>query len=163
MAKKKSKGKRRARRGIEDILSGPTETVVVMVSSLERSPAPPASDAWKKEYRRLWDTLVPRSGRAETLQGELIRIAGKYTDEAYRNANQNWCPETEQMWRFLGETLDDPKTFSATDRRLIKTMVKRIIDEYDCPDTREDGSPFYILTEKAVVWCLAHPKPIPYQ
>jgi len=30
---------------------------------------------WKKEQGRLWKELVPAEGQAETLQGELIRIA----------------------------------------------------------------------------------------
>ncbi len=42
-----------------------------------------ASD-WKKEHARLWAALVPPSGQAAALQGELVRIAGKLTDEAER-------------------------------------------------------------------------------
>jgi len=51
---------------------------------------------WKREQTRLWQTLVPKSGRASTLQGELIRITGKLTDEAYRNGNMNWMTTVRQ-------------------------------------------------------------------
>jgi hypothetical protein len=60
---------------------------------------------WKKEQARLWATLFPADGQAETLQGELIRIAGKLTDQAFRNGNMNWDADHEKMWRFVGSHL----------------------------------------------------------
>src|ERR1051325_11899725 len=71
---------------------------------------------WKTEHTRLWGSLVPVEGQAETLQGELIRIAGKLTDQAFRNGNMNWDAEHEKMWRFVGKHLEDPETFSEEER-----------------------------------------------
>ena len=56
---------------------------------------------WKTEQTRLWESLVPSEGQADTLQGELIRVAGKLTDQAFRNGNMNWDAEHEKLWRFV--------------------------------------------------------------
>src|SRR4051794_13448362 len=88
---------------------------------------------WKKEHVRLWAALVPTEGQAETLQGELIRIAGKLTDQAFRNANMNWDAEHENLWRFVGRHLDDPQTFSEEERRLIRDNIEEIIRDNETP------------------------------
>jgi hypothetical protein len=53
---------------------------------------------WKQEQTRLWESLVPSQGQADTLQGELVRIAGKLTDQAFRNGNMNWDADHEKQW-----------------------------------------------------------------
>lgn len=118
---------------------------------------------WKKEQDRLWDALVPPRGQATTLQGELIRIVGKLTDQAYRNGNCNWDEDHERMWRFVGARLDDPRTFNEAERRAIGGAIEEIIREHDDPDLSGDGSCYYLIGERVVDWCLAHPDPIPYQ
>jgi hypothetical protein len=81
---------------------------------------------WKKEHTRLWNDLVPPDGQADTLQGELIRIAGKLTDQAFRNGNMNWDEDHEKMWRFVGKHLDDPQTFNESERQLIRDKIEEI-------------------------------------
>jgi hypothetical protein len=117
---------------------------------------------WKKEHTRLWAELVPKSGQAPTLQGELIRIAGKLTDQAFRNGNTNWDADHERMWRFVGKHLDDSSTFSKEERALIREKIDEIIRDYDSPDVSGDGCCYYLISEKVVDWCIAHPKPIPH-
>src|SRR3954470_15427701 len=91
---------------------------------------------WKREQERLWDALVPPTGHATTLQGELIRLAGKLTDEAYRNGNENWDDSYgAPSWQFIGEHLNDPSTFTPTQLTAISTAVSTIIRDRDCPDT----------------------------
>ena len=41
-------------------------------------------------FSRLWDQLVPDSGQCQTLQGEVIRIAGRVGHEVYDNGGVNW-------------------------------------------------------------------------
>ena len=118
---------------------------------------------WKSEHTRLWESLVPADGQADSLQGELIRIAGKLTDQAFRNGNMNWDAEQEQMWRFVGRHLDDPKTFSVEDRRVIRDKIDEIIRDNETPDLSGDGCCYYIISERVVDWCMAHPAPIPHQ
>lgn len=47
-------------------------------------------DTWEKNYNNLWDYLVPSQGAALTVQGEVIRIAGRVADELLRNGGGNW-------------------------------------------------------------------------
>ncbi len=119
--------------------------------------------SWKREHKRLWEALVPSGGQADTLQGELIRIVGKLTDQAYRNGNMNWDEHHENMWRFVGRHLDDPSTFTAAECSAIDAAVEEIIRDEARPDLSGDGSCYYLLCERAVDWCIAHPTPIPHQ
>ena len=118
---------------------------------------------WKKEQIRLWKALVPAEGQADTLQGELIRVAGKLTDQAFRNGNMNWDADHERMWRFVGRHLDDSATFTDQERALISEKIEEIIRDNEAPDLSGDGCCYYIIGEKAVDWCISHPAPIPYQ
>jgi hypothetical protein len=123
---------------------------------------PRKADWWKKEHSRLWDELVPPSGPAKTVQGEVIRVVGKLTREAYTNGNINWDKSCALMWRFVARTLDDPGTFSPEERARINEWVRIIIRDHEWPDVSGDGSPYYLVGEKAVAWVLAHPGPIPH-
>lgn len=44
----------------------------------------------------IWQTLVPQSGQAESLQGELLREMEKIRYEACVNGNKNW--DTQYAW-----------------------------------------------------------------
>ena len=117
---------------------------------------------WQQEHKRLWGALVPPRGQAATLQGELVRIAGKLTDQAYRNGNCNWDADHERMWRFLGRHLDDPGVFDAKARAEIADAVERVIRDNDRPDVDSATSPYDLLSERTVEWCLARPDPVPH-
>lgn len=77
------------------------------VEQREAKPAPKlgerlvfdASATPMREFSRLWDQLVPDSGQCQTLQGEVIRIAGRVGYEVYDNGGINWD-------RFFGALLD---------------------------------------------------------
>lgn len=118
---------------------------------------------WKKEQGRLWKELVPSDGQADTLQGELVRIAGKLTDQAYRNGNMNWDADHERMWRFIGEKIAGDPIFSPKEQELIRDKIEELIRDEASPDLSGEGSPYYVVTEKVVDWCMAHPEPIPHQ
>jgi hypothetical protein len=138
-------------------------------ATIKRTPARPVPKRgkpayqWEQEHARLWNALVPARGQAATLQGELIRIAGKLTDQAYRNGNCNWDADHTRMWRFVGKQLDDPETFSSTQRELIREKIREIIRDRRTPDLSGDGSCYYLIMEKAVDWCMAHPALIRHQ
>ena len=117
---------------------------------------------WKKDHTRLWKELVPAEGQADTLQGELIRIAGKLTDQAFRNGNMNWDADHERMWRFIGETIVDNPIFSVRDKEQMREKIEVIIREHECPNLSGDSSPYYFVSEKVVDWCIAHPASIPH-
>ena len=117
---------------------------------------------WWEEQPRLWKKLVPPSGQAESIQGELIRSTGKLTDEAYRNGNTNWGEGHERMLRFVGDTLDDPAVFTPEERARTADAVAQILEDVEDPDVSGHGSPHYLLTEMAVRWCLASPILVPH-
>jgi hypothetical protein len=55
-----------------------------------KSPIVARSARWDDQYQELWDLLVPSSGPAGTIQGEVVRIAGRICDELDRNGGINW-------------------------------------------------------------------------
>jgi hypothetical protein len=118
---------------------------------------------WTVEHRRLWAQLVPQSGQASTVQGEVIRCIGKAADEAYRNGNLNWESGYERLIRFLADTLDDAQTFTAEERQRVRTSAQAIIANFESPDLSGRRSPYYYLTEMAVRWCQAHTEPLPHR
>lgn len=52
---------------------------------------------FKNNFEELWDFLVPHAGRAQTAQGEVIRIAGRVKDELWRNGGINWDEDYRKM------------------------------------------------------------------
>ena len=58
---------------------------------------------WEDQHEELWQLLVPSSGPASTLQGEVIRISGKLSHEILDNGKMNWDNEYEKMVQALLE------------------------------------------------------------
>lgn len=118
---------------------------------------------WWKEHDRLWDSLVPRQGQALTVQGELIRCAGKLTDEAYRNGNINWRRGSghEQMLEYIQTTLLSDATFGPERQASIRRDVDEVRRDHRNPNTGGHGTCYYNLSEAAVDWCMQHPELIP--
>ncbi len=78
-----------------------------------RGPIVARSARWQDQHQELWALLVPSSGPASTVQGEVIRIAGRIADELDRNGGANWDADYRKMARALlaqvgsGEPLPD--------------------------------------------------------
>lgn len=85
----------------------------------------------KEAHSHLGDSFVPKDGLASTLQGELIHIAGKLTDQAFRNGNMNWDADRERMWRFLGAHLEDPEAFPDKERVLMRERIEEEVRTTD--------------------------------
>jgi hypothetical protein len=86
------------------------------------------SARWEDQHQELWALLVPSSGPASTVQGEVIRIAGRIADELDRNGGANWDADYRKMARaFLaqvgsGEPLPDAERDRAA--RLVAGATK---------------------------------------
>ena len=52
----------------------------------------------KEEFQSFWDLLVPPKGKAETAQGEVIRIAGRIEYEFLDNGCINWDEDFKKCW-----------------------------------------------------------------
>lgn len=81
---------------------------------------------YSKEAKEIWDKFVPKSGQAQTVQGELLRAVEKLRDEATRNANQNWDQGFEIFVRYLEDKLTDTKVFSTAKISETKTILARL-------------------------------------
>ena len=86
----------------------------VVGERLELDPSVPAL----RQYGELWDLLVPDSGQCRTLQGEVIRIAGRVGHEVYDNGGINWD-------RSFGKLLDQYLRVVASGVPLLPSSVAR--------------------------------------
>jgi ankyrin repeat protein len=117
---------------------------------------------WNTVYQELWDELVPPSGNANSLQGELLRSIGKLSDEFNRNGNINWDHNKAlymDMISFLDTHLFDGSI--TVDEKELKTALKKLthfnVVYYDKID-----SPHRQIAESLVAWCAAHKTLINY-
>lgn len=115
------------------------------------SPIHATATTWPKQHQELWDLLVPSSGPAGTMQGEVIRITGRIANELDGNGGGNWDSEYKKMSdAFLtfvqqGQSLPGAELTEAAG---IVTEIKRNAGE---PDR---------LCKLGVQWVLANPQPI---
>lgn len=108
---------------------------------------------WQEQYDELWNMLVPGNGKAQTIQGEMIRIVGRVTHEILDNAGINWDDDYREMLYALSGFLN-----------LNKGMETELIEEATCITEHitvsTDKNTLYRLTEIIVRWVLANPEPI---
>ncbi|HSY19762.1 MAG TPA: hypothetical protein VK815_15570 [Candidatus Acidoferrales bacterium] len=128
----------------------------------------------QEKFRQLWKTLVPLSGEAETLQGEIIRAVGKLEDEYNRNGNVNWEPGDYhgELVKFLKYYLADAKTFDAGTVKQIKDAAEQVrlaaedlqtetIEGEEVQSQKHSAdSAFKFLIDRAVEWCDRNSVPI---
>lgn len=106
----------------------------------------------RAQFDELWKLLVPSSGPAATVQGEVVRIAGRIADEILRNGGGNWDAEYGKMAKALSEHLRSGDALSSQLMADIDEVLKTL--------PREDRG-LARLTELAVAWVLKNPKPVP--
>jgi hypothetical protein len=75
------------------------------------------------EAAAIWRDYVPKSGQADTVQGELLRAVEKLRDEATRNGNANWDSGFEILLDYLEKYLCNgsvypPETVAETRARI---------------------------------------------
>lgn len=114
--------------------------------------------AYQKEFDALYEELVPPSGEAKTVVGELVRSISRLTYEYYNNGNQNACnfiyeevydEEDEDNWyedivdtevsKFYQYFIDFIDRHGKIDRSTLG-RIREIIR--DCP-TDEPSSKYY--------------------
>ena len=120
------------------------------------------SKPWRTEFKRLWAKLVPPTGQAKTIQGELVRAVGRLSDEAYRNGNINFGKNHQMLCEFIRMNLEDPTVFDAEEIEEIVRCIEEILDS-ERPDIRGSASCHYRLAEKVVKWCELKPDLIPHK
>ena len=112
-----------------------------------------------EKAKYLWQTYVPKSGQAETVQGELIRAIEKLRDEAQRNGNGNWDNGHEILAKYIEATLINSGLFKRKENKQIKLDIERLLN-YDYPYIEDEI--YDRLTNRVIDWYVANPDPIPH-
>jgi len=119
------------------------------------------SNRLQSQFDRLWKALVPKSGQANTVQGELVRNIGNMQDELYVNGYANWDDGYEIYCKFLQTNLCDG-TFSSD----VNAGIERDIDLIRAHGRGKNVSGNNIdklhddVQALVVEWCEKHPKAI---
>jgi hypothetical protein len=107
---------------------------------------------WEDRFQALWDSLVPSSGAAATVQGEVVRIAGRIARELDGNGGVNWDAAYRAMaeaWlAHVGTGTPLPADGLAEAARIVAEAKRR------------SGDPRR-LCALAVDWVRLNPQPMP--
>jgi len=120
------------------------------------SPIIVKTGSWREQYDELWEMLIPSSGAAKTVQGEVIRITGRVQDELYRNGGVNWDKDYRNMLNTLPNHFASGTPLSEEELEETKELISSI---------RANGGDEDAITERlcelSVLWVLSNPTPIP--
>ena len=100
----------------------------------------------QEQFNNLWDLLVPPQGAAKTVQGEVIRIAGRVRSEFYRNGGANWDREYRSMLNALIKHLGSLNALSEDDLARAKEIAHAINGKGDFDETILDELSLLALT-----------------
>lgn len=118
------------------------------------SPIAVKATRWQQQHAELWDLLVPPKGAAPTVQGEVIRIAGRISREVLDNGSGNWDEQFSEMARAFLVHVQSGAALSEAEL----TAVRGIVGEL----TRRKTGDCARLTELGVAWVLRNLNPIPH-
>ena len=110
---------------------------------------------WEEQYEELWSFLIPSSGAAKTVQGEVIRIPGRVRDELDRNGGANWDRDYRKMLQALPQYLS--LGIPLSDQELAET--KELIAQVHGKDF-DDEHRLDRLCQLALSWIKQNPEPI---
>jgi len=117
-----------------------------------KSPIVLTGNTWEARYEQAWTLLVPSSGSATTVQGEVVRIAGRVNDELLRNAMGNWDKEYRKMLTAISGYLQQGNSLSESELAEVADIQKHILED--------DGTGTQRLCELATAWDVQNPQPI---
>ena len=117
------------------------------------SPINVKGTTWQEQFEALWELLVPSGGSAKTVQGEVVRIAGKVRDEIYRNGGGNWDNDFRKMLDAYLLYLASGNGLPAADMEKANQLI---------PGIRKNGyaDDLNFLCELATKWVLINPDPV---
>ena len=106
-------------------------------------------------FQWLWDYLVPPSGKAQTAQGEAIRIAGRVNNEIMGNGGANWDSDYRKMLQIFPEYLRLGNSLKDEDIVQAEKITKLL------RDGRDTGDLTMSLRAYAQSWVLKNPEVLP--
>jgi hypothetical protein len=86
----------------------------------------------------VWHNLVPKSGAASCVQGELLRAIERLRWEAQENGNINWDEGFELFVAFLRDKLSNQEYLTDEDRKGIHRDLDRLINFVTPDELTED-------------------------
>ena len=119
------------------------------------SPIKLVEGSWEEQYEQLWSFLIPSSGAAKTVQGEVIRIPGRVRDELDRNGGVNWDRDYRKMLQAMPQYLS--LGISLSDQELAET--KELIAQVHGKDF-DDEPRLDRLCQLAIAWIKQNPEPL---
>lgn len=119
------------------------------------SPIKLVEGSWEEQYEQLWSFLIPSSGPAKTVQGEVIRIPGRVRDELDRNGGANWDRNYRKMLQAIPHYLSLGTPLSDTDLEEAKQVISQIYGK-----DFNDGPRLDRLCQLALAWIKQNPNPI---
>lgn len=119
------------------------------------SPIVVESGTWKEQFADLWELLIPSHGAAKTLQGEVVRIAGRVRDEMNRNGGCNWNRDYRTMLDAFVKYVASESALSDAELEEVKNLASSISPRGNFDETSLDR-----LCELATKWVLQNPEPI---
>ncbi|MDE7476556.1 MAG: ankyrin repeat domain-containing protein [Lachnospiraceae bacterium] len=123
----------------------------------EKSQITVSEDKWWKCHDELWKKLVPPSGHANTVQGEVIRCSGKLAHELMDNGAMNWDSDYRTMLKKMPEYFKMGNPLEQTMQQETKAIVAKIL-KMKYPEMI-DKEPERIM-EFAVAYVRQNPNPI---
>jgi hypothetical protein len=112
----------------------------------------------KAVARWIWNHLVPASGQAATVQGELLRAVEKLSWEAQNNGNGNWDIGFDRLLDFLRTTLTAERRLPPEIRRAVARDLDRL-GKFQQPYLEDDL--YDRLREAVVAFCRFNPVLVP--
>lgn len=113
------------------------------------------SSTWEEQFAELWELLIPSHGAAKTLQGEVVRIAGRVRDEMNRNGGCNWNRDYRMMLDDFVKHVATGKALSEAELEEVKRLASSIGPSGNFDETLLDR-----LCELATKWVLQNPEPV---
>ncbi|EGV03933.1 ankyrin repeat protein [Streptococcus infantis SK970] len=114
--------------------------------------------SWEEQYEELWSFLIPSSGAAKTVQGEVIRIPGRVRDELDRNGGVNWDRNYRKMLQAMPHYLSLGTPLSDNDLEEAKQLISQIYGK-----DFNDGLRLDRLCQLALAWIKQNPEPLPLE
>ena len=107
---------------------------------------------WQKQHSELWNLLVPGSGHASTVQGEVIRISGKLGYEILDNGCMNWDAQYRMLVTALEKYLHMGNVLDAKEYDELESIFKGI--------KNADEKEINRMSELSVKWVTKNTDPI---
>jgi ankyrin repeat protein len=116
-----------------------------------KSPIIAKAKRWEDQHKELWDLLTPSSGAADTIQGEVIRISGRISNELDGNGGANWDADFKKMADAFLTYMSSGKALPDADIAQATILIR---------DIKARGGSCDRMCALAVLWVQLNPKPV---